>query len=93
MRILKSLDLNRDQELYRKNSNQNLNQSLNICKRSYTKGSVDNQKAQKSVLVLDGNLRVKNAPKHSIRYLVDKICKIKQTENIPVTLTTFLKTF
>ena len=31
-----------------------------------------------------------NAPKPSIKYLKDKICKIKQTQNIPVTLGTFL---
>ena len=32
--------------------------------------------------VLDGNLNVKNAPKLSAKYLEDKICKIKQTQNI-----------
>ena len=31
-----------------------------------------------------------NAPKPSIKYLKDKICKIKQIQNIPVTLETFL---
>ena len=47
--------------------------------------SINNQKVQK-----DGNLRVKNAPKPSAKYLEDKICKIKQIQNIPVTLRTFL---
>ena len=37
---------------------------------------------QKFVPVLDGNLRVKNAPKFSTNYLDDKICKIKQIQNI-----------
>ena len=40
--------------------------------------------------VLDGNLIVKNAPKLSEKYLQDKICTIKQVQNIPVTLRTFL---
>ena len=40
--------------------------------------------------VLDGNLSVKNAPKLSEKYLQDKICTIKQVQNIPVTLRTFL---
>ena len=40
------------------------------------------------VSVLDGN--VKNAPKISAKYLYDKICKIKQLQNIPVILRTFL---
>ena len=33
---------------------------------------------------------MKNAPKPSIKYLKDKICKIKQIQNIPVTRETFL---
>ena len=40
-------------------------------------GSINNQKVQKLVPVLDGNLSVKNAPKLSAKYLEDKICKIK----------------
>ena len=46
--------------------------------------------------VLDGNLSVKNAPKISGKYLEDKICKIKQTQNISVIPRIFLnqlKTF
>ena len=53
-------------------------------------GSLNNQKVQTFVPVLDGNLSVKNAPKLSAKYLEDKICKIKQMQNIPVTLRTFL---
>ena len=52
--------------------------------------SINNQMVQKSVPVLDGNLSMKNAPKLSSKYLQDKICKIKQVQNISVTLTTFL---
>ena len=52
--------------------------------------SLNNQKAQKFVPVLGENLRVKNAPKLSAKYLVDKICKIKQIQNIQVTLRIFL---
>ena len=33
---------------------------------------------------------MKNAPKPSIKYLEDKICKVKQIQNIPVNLGTFL---
>ena len=40
--------------------------------------------------ILDGNLSVKNAPKLSAKYLEDKICKIKQMQNISVTLRKFL---
>ena len=96
MRILKSLDLNRDPEIYRKISNHNLKRWLKICKRSYTKRSVNNQKVQKFVAVLDGNFSVKNVPKRSAKYLKDKIYKTKETQNISVTLRTFLnqqKTF
>ena len=39
--------------------------------------SVNNQKVEKFVPVLDGILRVKNAPNYSAKYLEDKICKIK----------------
>ena len=63
---------------------------MKICKGSYTKKSVNNQKAQKFVPVLDENLSVKNAPKRSAKYLEDKIFKIKTTQNISVTLRTFL---
>ena len=52
--------------------------------------SISNQKVQRFVPVLHGNLRVKNAPKLSAKYLQNKICKIKQIQNIPVTLRTFL---
>ena len=41
------MNLNRDQEIYQKISNQNLNQWLEIFKTSYTKRSVNNQKVQK----------------------------------------------
>ena len=77
MRILKSLDLKRASELLKKISNQNLTQWLKICKRSFTKKSVNNQKVQNFVPVLDGKLTAKNAPKPTGKYLVDKICKIK----------------
>ena len=50
---------------------------------SLHKGSINNQKVHKLVPVLDGNLSVKNAPKPSAKYLEDKICKIKQIQNIP----------
>ena len=56
----------------------------------------NNQKVQKFVLVLEENLSVKNTPKLSAKYLQDKICKIKQMQNIPLTLRAFLnqlKTF
>ena len=56
----------------------------------------NNQKVQKFVPVLEGNLSVKNAPKLSAKYLQDKTCKTKQMQNIPLTLRTFLnqlKTF
>ena len=53
------------------------------------KGSVNNQKVQKFV---PGNLSIKNAPKPSAKYLEDNICEIKQIQNIPVTLRTFLNT-
>ena len=62
----------------------------------YTKRSVNNQEVQKFVPVLKENLSLKNPPKLSAKYLQDKICKIKQMQNIPVTLRTFqnqLKTF
>ena len=36
-----------------------------------------------------GCKNVKNAPKPSIKYFEDKICKIKQIKNIPVTRRTF----
>ena len=52
--------------------------------------SISNQKVQRFVPVLHGNLRAKNAPKLSAKYLQNKICKIKQIQNIPVTLRTFL---
>ena len=48
-----------------------------MSKTSYTKRSVNNQKLQKFVPVLEGNLSVKNAPKLSAKYLQDKTCKIK----------------
>ena len=51
---------------------------------------------QKFVPVLDENFSVKNVPKRSAKYLKDKIYKTKETQNISVTLRTFLnqqKTF
>ena len=57
------------------------------------KGSVNNQKVQKFVPVEEyGNLIMKNTPKRSAKYLEDNICKIKQIQNIPVTLRIFLNT-
>ena len=57
-----------------------------MCKRSYTKGPADNQKVQKIVPVLDGNLTVKKLK----NFLQDKLCRIKQIQNISVTFRTFL---
>ena len=57
-----------------------------MCKRSYTKGTADNQKVQKIVPVLDGNLTVKKLK----NFLQDKLCRIKQIQNISVTFRTFL---
>ena len=96
MRILKSLGLSRNQELYKKVLNHNLNRWLKICKRRYTKGSVNNQNVQKLAQVLDGNFSVKNALNISTKYLQDQICRIKRIKNIEVTWRTFsnlLKTF
>ena len=53
-------------------------------------------KVQKFVSVLERKLSMKNARKLSAKYLQDKNCKTKQTQNIPLTLRTFLtqlKTF
>ena len=65
-------DLNRDQEIY-----QNLNQWLNISKKSYTNWRVNNDKVQKFVPVLEGDLSVENAPKLFAKYLQHKTCKTK----------------
>ena len=46
--------------------------------------------------VIRRDLSVKNVPKRSARYMQYKICKIKQMQNISLTLRTFLnqlKTF
>ena len=59
-------------------------------KENLHQGSIKNQKVQKFVLVLDENLSVKSAPKPSAKQSKDKIYKIKQTQNIPVTPRTFL---
>ena len=61
-----------------------------------TKRSASNQKVQKFVPVLEGNLSGKNYPKLSAKYLQDKICTINQMQNVLVTLRMFLnqlKTF
>ena len=61
-----------------------------------TKRSANNQKVQKFVPVLEGNLSGKNYPKLSAKYLQDKICTINQMQNVLVTLRVFLnqpKTF
>ena len=63
---------------------------MKTSKTSYTKWSVNNEKVQKIVPVLEGNLSVGNAPKLSAKCLQDKICKIKQIQNIPVTSRTCL---
>ena len=65
-----------------KNLQENLNQ-----------GSTNNHKVQKFVPVSDGNLSVKNAPNPSSKSLEDKICKIKQIQNIPVTFFKSAKNF
>ena len=49
------------------------------------------QKVQKFVPVLEDNLIVKNAPKHSAKYLQDKTWKTKQIQNIPLTLEDIFK--
>ena len=64
---------------------------MKISKTSYTKRSVNNQKVQNVVSVLEGNLSVNNAPKLSAKFFQDKTCKIKQIQNIPLTLRTFFK--
>ena len=51
----------------------------------------DNQKVQKFGPVLEENLSVKNAPKHSAKYLKDKTCKTKQMQNIQLTLEDIFK--
>ena len=48
------------------------------------------KKVQKIVPVLDGNLSVRSALRLSAKYLENKICKIKQIQNILVTPKTFL---
>ena len=63
---------------------------MKICKRSYTKESVNSKKVQKFVPIFDENLCVKNAPKLPVKYLEDKIFKIKIIQNISVTLRTCL---
>ena len=80
MRILKSLNLSRNQELYKNVLNHHLNRWLKICKRRYTKGSANNQMVQKLVQVLDG-ISVKNAPNISAKYLQDQIYRIKRIKN------------
>ena len=53
-------------------------------------------KVQKFMPVLKGNLSVKNAPRLFTKYFQDKTCKIKQMQNIALTLRIFLnqqKTF
>ena len=62
---------------------------MNICKRSWTKESVNNQKVQKFVAVLDENLSIKNTSNFSAKYFEDKIFKIKIIQNISVILRTF----
>ena len=61
-----------------------------IFKTSYTKRGVNNQKGAKICATIEGNLSVKNAPKFFAKYFRDNICKIKQIQNILVTLRTFL---
>ena len=51
----------------------------------------NNQKVQNFVPVLEVNLSVKNAPKRSAKYLQDKTCKTKQTQNISLTLEDIFK--
>ena len=58
--------------------------------RSCTKESVNNEKVQKFVPVLDENLSVKSSPKLFAKYLEDKIFKIKIIQNISLILRTFL---
>ena len=49
------------------------------------------QEVQKFVLLLEENLGVRNTPKLFAKYLQDKICKIKQMQNITLTLEDIFK--
>ena len=70
------MGLNRDQEIYEKIANQNLNQWL---------------KAVKGCASIESRIKLESekAPKYSAKYFQDKTCKIKQMQNIPVTVKTF----
>ena len=87
MRILKSIDFTgKFQKPEFKPLIKNLHKELH-------QGSINNLKVQKFVPVSDlcqFYLRVKNAPKLSVKYLKDKICKTKHMQTIPGTLRTFL---
>ena len=68
---------------------ENLQEKLRQGKRKQSKGA-------KICASIRWELSVKNTPKLSAKYLEDKICKIKQIQNILVTLRTLLnqlKTF
>ena len=80
IRILESLDLNRDKQINQKISNQNLNQSLKICKSNYNRDSVNNQKVLIFVSVLEENLSAKNAVKIFAKYLQDKMKNAKSNK-------------
>ena len=65
---------------------------LKISKTSYTERTVNNQKVQKFLPVLEVNLSMKNVPKRSAKYFQAKTCEIKQMQNTPLTVDIFKST-
>ena len=65
---------------------------LKISKTSYTERTVNNQKVQKFLPVLEVNLSMKNVPKRSAKCFQAKTCKIKQMQNIPFSVDIFKST-
>ena len=63
---------------------------MKVCKRSYAAESVNIQKVQKPVFVLDGKLSLKSSARLSAKYLEDKLCKIKKLQKISVALRSIL---
>ena len=65
-------------------------------KENLHQGERKKSKDAKICASIDGDLSVKNATKFSAKFLENKICKIKQIQNIPDTLNALLnqlKTF
>ena len=82
----------------KKNSNQKLSQLSKIYKINFINQKTNKQKVLNFVLKSDESLRVKNAPKPFLKYLRERISKIKQylnyiemiiNQNILATLLTF----